>query len=138
MTDEYPLKTVNQIPVQASLTLQPPTPVLIWFSHWLPYIAAQIKISLSRTVSSADWFGSAQEITPELYQFTSNKAGKKQLSKAFIKLFNQLILSPLVAAKSPSLGINDYTKTCEHLLRFRIALLYARSLYDSPNMLAAV
>jgi len=66
MTHEHPLKTVNQKPVQARLTLQPPTPVLIWFSHWLPYIAAHIKISLSRAVSSVDWFGFVQTVTPVL------------------------------------------------------------------------
>ena len=83
MTDEHPLKTVNQKPVQARLTLQPPTPVLIWFSHWLPYIAAQIKISLSRAVSSVDWFGFVQEITLVLIYSTWKEAGNKQLPKAF-------------------------------------------------------
>jgi len=39
---------------------------LIWFSHWLPYIAAHIKISLSRAVSSVDWFGFVQTVTPVL------------------------------------------------------------------------
>jgi len=83
MTHEHPLKTVNQKPVQARLTLQPPTPVLIWFSHWLPYIAAHIKISLSRAVSSVDWFGFVQEITLVLISLPGRKPATSNYQRPF-------------------------------------------------------
>jgi hypothetical protein len=50
------LKAVNQKPIQAGLTLQPPTLVLIWFSHWLPHIAI-LKSQSVRAAPFNRWIG---------------------------------------------------------------------------------